>query len=146
MYKPLAMVRLLVPYLAIPLQAGDLPLVDVYESPGCGCCKEWIEHLERNGFKVRAHDSDDIVRHEYRLGEPPSVGSCHTAEVAGHVIGGHVPACKIKRLLKERPQARGLTVPGMPIGSSGMEQGARRDANEVLRVTLPGDTRVYACY
>lgn len=130
----------------ISLAAGGQPVVDVYKSPSCGCCNDWIKHLEANGFKVRPHDTDDVVRHKYRLGVPPGYGSCHTAEVGGYLVEGHVPAREIKRLLKERPKARGLTVPGMPIGSPGMEQGARRDPYEVLLVTRDGATRVYARY
>ncbi|MDW8319593.1 MAG: DUF411 domain-containing protein [Anaerolineae bacterium] len=125
---------------------AQLPVVEVYKSPSCECCKHWIRHLEEQGFPVRAINTDEVVRHKYRLGVPPGYGSCHTAEVAGYVIEGHVPAREIKRLLKERPKARGLTVPGMPIGSPGMEQGSRRDPYEVLLITPQGDTRVYARY
>ncbi len=131
---------------AATVMAADLPVVDVYKSPSCGCCNDWIKHLEAHGFKVRAHNTDDVVRHKYRLGVPPGYGSCHTAEVAGYLIEGHVPAREIKRLLKDRPKARGLTVPGMPIGSPGMEQGKRRDPYEVLLVTRDGATHVYARY
>jgi hypothetical protein len=130
----------------LALLAAGLPVVDVYKSPSCGCCKDWIRHLEANGFKVRAHDTDDVVSHKYRLGVPPGHGSCHTAEVGGYLVEGHVPAREIKRLLKERPKARGLAVPGMPIGSPGMEQGARRDPYEVLLVLPDGGTRPYARY
>lgn len=144
MKTPIALVWLLL--LPCSLHAGGPPLVDVYKSPSCGCCKEWIRHLEANGFKVRAHDTDDVVSHKYRLGVPPGHGSCHTAEVAGYLVEGHVPAREIKRLLKERPKARGLAVPGMPIGSPGMEQGARRDPYEVLLVLPDGATRPYARY
>ncbi len=128
-----------------PLAAG-LPVVDVYKSPSCGCCNDWIKHLQANGFQVRAHNTDDVVSHKYRLGVPPGYGSCHTAEVGGYLVEGHVPAREIKRLLKEKPKARGLTVPGMPIGSPGMEQGARRDPYEVLLVLPDGSTRTYARY
>lgn len=126
--------------------ASGLPVVDVYKSPSCGCCNDWIKHLKAHGFKVRAHNTDDVVSHKYRLGVPPGYGSCHTAEVGGYLVEGHVPAREIKRLLKARPKARGLTVPGMPIGSPGMEQGARRDPYEVLLVTPAGETQVYARY
>jgi hypothetical protein len=128
------------------LLAAGLPVVDVYKSPSCGCCKDWIKHLEANGFKVRAHNTDDVVAHKYRLGVPPGHGSCHTAEVGGYLVEGHVPAREIKRLLQEKPKARGLAVPGMPVGSPGMEQGARRDPYEVLLITRDGATRVYARY
>lgn len=142
----IAMACLLVLLFPVSVHAGGQPVVNVYKSPSCGCCNDWIKHLETNGFKVRTHDTDDVVSHKYRLGVPPGYGSCHTAEVGGYLVEGHVPAREIRRLLKERPKARGLTVPGMPIGSPGMEQGARRDPYEVLLITPQGDTRVYARY
>lgn len=126
--------------------APEAPVVDVYKSPSCGCCTKWISHLEDNGFKVRAHDTDDVISHKYRLGVPPGHGSCHTAEVNGYVVEGHVPAREIQRLLKERPKARGLVLPAMPIGSPGMEMGNRKDPYEVLLVDKNGGTRTYARY
>ncbi len=122
------------------------PVLDVYKSPTCGCCNLWIDHMKTNGFDVRAHDTDDVVEHKYRLGVPPGHGSCHTAEVNGYLIEGHVPAREIKRMLKEKPKARGLVVPGMPKGSPGMEQGERKDRYEVLLVNQDGSTRTYARY
>lgn len=123
-----------------------LPVVDVYKSPTCGCCAKWIDHLEDNGFQVHAYNTDNVVSHKYRLGVPPGHGSCHTAEVGGYLVEGHVPVWEIKRLLKEKPQARGLVVPAMPIGSPGMEMGGRRDRYEVLLVDRQGATRTYARY
>ena len=137
---------LLLLFSPLALLAAGLPVVDVYKSPSCGCCNDWIKHLEANGFKVRAHDTDDVVMHKYRLGVPPGYGSCHTAQMGGYLVEGHVPVREIKRLLKEKPKARGLTVPGMPIGSPGMEQGARRDPYEVLLVLPDGGIRTYAHY
>ncbi len=122
------------------------PVLDVYKSPTCGCCNLWIDHMKSSGFDVRAHDTDDVVEHKYRLGVPPGHGSCHTAEVNGYLVEGHVPARDVKRLLKEKPKARGLVVPGMPQGSPGMEQGERKDRYEVLLVNLDGSTRTYARY
>lgn len=146
MYAHVVIAWLLVLLSPVSLHAGGQPVVDVYKSPSCGCCNDWIKHLQTNGFKVRAHNTDDVVSHKYRLGVPPGYGSCHTAEVGGYLVEGHVPAREIRRLLRERPRARGLTVPGMPIGSPGMEQGARRDPYDVLLVTPDGNTRVYARY
>ncbi len=131
--------------LAQPAWAAS-PVADVYKSPSCGCCNQWIDHLKANGFTVRAHDTDDVVSHKYRLGVPPGHGSCHTAEVDGYLVEGHVPAREIKRLLKEKPSARGLAVPAMPIGSPGMEQGGRRDDFDVLLVKRDGTTQTYARY
>ncbi len=126
--------------------APATPVIDVYKSPTCGCCNKWIDHLKANGFAVRSHDTDNVVRHKYRLGVPSGYGSCHTAEIGGYVVEGHVPAKDIKRLLKERPRARGLLVPDMPIGSPGMEQGNRKDPYEVFLVNRDGAARTYAQY
>lgn len=126
--------------------APGAPVVDVYKSPTCGCCNKWIEHLKANGFTVKSHDTDDVVQHKVRLGVPPGYGSCHTAEVGGYVIEGHVPAGEIKRLLKEKPRARGLVVPAMPIGSPGMEAGGHKDPYDVFLVNRNGSTRTYAKY
>lgn len=139
--------QLLLAAIAIPTWAAQaLPIVDVYKSPTCGCCNEWIAHLKDNGFKVRAHDVADVTVHKHRLGVPPSLHSCHTAEVNGYVVEGHVPAREIKRLLQEKPNARGLAVPGMPVGSPGMEMGNRKDYYEVLLVDKQGNTHTYARY
>lgn len=125
--------------------APATPVIDVYKSPTCGCCNNWIDHLKANGFGVRSHDTDN-VQHKYRLGVPPGYGSCHTAEVDGYVIEGHVPAREIKRLLKEKPRARGLVVPAMPVGSPGMEAEGRKDPYKVFLVNRNGSTRTYVQY
>ncbi|MDT3706257.1 MAG: DUF411 domain-containing protein [Thiobacillus sp.] len=122
------------------------PVIDIYKSPTCGCCNKWIDHLKANGFTVTSHDTDNVAQHKYRLGVPPGYGSCHTAEVGGYVIEGHVPTREIKRLLKEKPRARGLVVPGMPIGSPGMETGDHKDPYDVFLVNRNGSTRTYAKY
>lgn len=126
--------------------AAGAAVIDVYKSPSCGCCGKWVEHLRAHGFTVRAHDTDDVASHKYRLGLPAGLGSCHTAEVNGYLVEGHVPAGDIWRLLKEKPAARGLTVPGMPTGSPGMEQGSRKDRYDVLLVKRDGKTRTYSRY
>jgi hypothetical protein len=120
--------------------------VTVYKSPTCGCCKEWVKHLQANGFSVATHDVADIMPYKTANGVPATLGSCHTAKVDGYVIEGHVPASDIKRLLKERPAVRGLAVPGMPVGSPGMEQGARKDRYDVLTFDAQGKTAVYAAH
>ncbi len=122
------------------------PVIDVYKSPTCGCCGKWIEHLKASGFNVRSHDTPDVLQHKIRLGIPQGYDACHTAEVGGYVIEGHVPARDIKRLLKEKPVARGLTVPGMPIGSPGMEQGNHKDVYDVVLLDKNGKPRVYSRY
>jgi len=120
--------------------------VTVYKSPTCGCCKAWIEHLEENGFEVEARDVRDVVPHKIEHGVSPQLASCHTALVDGYVIEGHVPAGDIRRLLAERPAVRGLSVPGMPVGSPGMEHGDRVDPYDVLSFGDDGKTEVYSSY
>lgn len=126
--------------------ASDILMVDVYKSPTCDCCSKWIDHLKANGFTVRSHDTNDLVPHKLRLGVPAGYGSCHTAQVGGYLVEGHVPAQDIKRLLKEKPRARGLVVPAMPMGSPGMEMGGRKDAYDVFLVNRDGSTQTYAHY
>lgn len=126
--------------------ASDAPVIDVYISPTCGCCGKWVDHLKANGFTVRSHKTNNVTEHKTRLGVPLGYGSCHTAEVSGYLVEGHVPAREIKRLLKEKPIARGLIVPAMPIGSPGMEMGGRKDAYKVFLVNRNGSTQSYAQY
>ncbi|WP_424894796.1 DUF411 domain-containing protein [Tepidimonas sp. HKU79] len=129
-------------------QAPEAPQVEVWKDPNCGCCNDWIRHLQAHGFRVRAHDVGNTAARQ-RLGMPQALGSCHTARVGGYVIEGHVPASDIQRLLRERPAALGLAVPRMPVGSPGMdgpEYGGRRDPYDVLLVQRDGTTRVYASY
>ena len=126
--------------------APTTPVIDVYKSPSCGCCNKWIDHLKSNGFTVRSHDTDNVAQHKIRLGVPAGYGACHTAEVNGYVIEGHVPAKEIARLLKDKPRARGLVVPAMPVGSPGMEAGGRKEPYEVFLVNRDGSTRTYAHY
>jgi hypothetical protein len=122
--------------------------VEVWKDPSCGCCKDWVTHLERNGFAVKVNENgNDTMR--ARLGVPPKLASCHTGLVGGYALEGHVPAGDIRRLLKEKPEAVGLAVPGMPVGSPGMDgkiYGNRRDPFDVLLVLKSGDSRVFASY
>lgn len=123
-------------------------LVDVWKSPTCGCCKDWVTHMVSNGFQVRTHDDGNTAARQ-RLGVPVRLGSCHTASVAGYAIEGHVPAREIRRLLKDRPAAIGLAVPGMPIGSPGMDgpaYGERTDSYDVLLVAKDGSTTTFQRY
>jgi len=106
---------------AASVAAEQLPLVLVHKSASCGCCGAWVDHLREAGFTVRVNETEDLNPIKERLGVPYGKGSCHTAEVGGYMVEGHVPAGDIKRLLLERPQAKGLVLPGMPIGSPGME-------------------------
>lgn len=132
-----------------PLRAATPgPQVEVWKSPTCGCCKDWVKHLEAAGFRAKTYDSGNTDARS-RLGIPLALGSCHTARVEGYAIEGHVPAREIRRLLAEKPAAVGLAVPAMPIGSPGMdgpEYGNRRDPYDVLLVRRDGSTAVYASY
>ena len=121
--------------------AADLPAVTVYKSPTCGCCIKWVEHMRKAGFEVTVNDVDNVHPVKLRVGVPPGKGSCHTAEVAGYFLEGHVPAPDVKRLLVERPAAKGLAVPGMPAGSPGMEMpDGRIQTYDVELVAKDGST------
>ncbi|MCW5611904.1 MAG: DUF411 domain-containing protein [Rubrivivax sp.] len=136
---------------ASPGQApGSAPALrmDVWKSPSCGCCGDWVAIMEKAGFTVRVHDVGNAGARR-RLKVPVQLGSCHTAQVGPYAVEGHVPAREIQRLLRERPDAIGLTVPGMPVGSPGMdgpEYGDRRDPYDVLLIRRDGSTVVYASY
>jgi hypothetical protein len=128
--------------------AQGMPLVEVWKSPTCGCCGDWIRYLEANGFRTKVFD-EGSVKKRAAMGVDLRYGSCHTAVVGGYAIEGHVPAREIKRLLRERPAAIGLAVPGMPIGSPGMdgpEYGGRKDPYEVLLLTKDGRASVFQAY
>lgn len=121
------------------------PRILVHKTPTCGCCKVWVEHLIADGFAVEVRDVDDLGPVKTRVGVPAGKGSCHTAEVEGYFVEGHVPAEDIRRLLAERPQARGITVPGMPLGSPGMEvPSGRVEPYTVELVGKDGSTTAWA--
>lgn len=122
--------------------------IEVWKDPNCGCCHLWVEHLQAHGFQVVVRDVGNTAARQ-RLGMPEKLGSCHTAKVGGYVIEGHVPAADIQRLLKQRPNALGLTVPGMVVGSPGMdgpEYKGRKDAFDVLQVHKDGSTKIFQRY
>ncbi|MCK7499087.1 MAG: DUF411 domain-containing protein [Comamonadaceae bacterium] len=128
------------------LAAPALPPVQVWKSPTCGCCGAWVDHMRQAGFAVQVHEVADIDASRARLGMPAAYGSCHTARVGDYLLEGHVPAADVKRMLAARPVAIGLAVPGMPVGSPGMEMGRQRDAYDVLLVERNGRARVFAKY
>ena len=132
---------------AIPASAGARParttLINVYKSPVCGCCGAWVEHLRASGLQVAVHELDDVGPVARKAGVPDSVRSCHTALIGGYFVEGHVPATDIRKLLHDRPNARGISVPGMPIGSPGMEQDARKEPFATLIVDRGGAPRVF---
>lgn len=126
--------------------AADLPSVTVYKSPTCGCCGDWVTHLRDNGFPVEVKARANLRPVKQQLGVPDALASCHTAVVGNYVVEGHVPAAQVKRLLRETPDLRGISVPGMPVGSPGMERGDRVEPYAVVGFSPSGDTTVVARY
>ena len=125
--------------------AQQKPQITVYKSPSCECCDEWIKHLRANGFSVEAHKVGDTGRARQTYGVPDALASCHTAVVDGYAVEGHVPAADIKRLLRERPKAIGLAVPGMPQDAPGMDLG-KGEPYDVLLFSANGQYKVYRHY
>jgi hypothetical protein len=122
--------------------------VEVWKSATCKCCINWVKHLEANGFAVTVNAADpsmlDRIRHQSGIGE--KLAACHTAKIGPYVVEGHVPAPDIKRLVAEQPDALGLAVPGMPVGSPGMEQGSETEPYDVLLIKKDGTTEVFASH
>jgi hypothetical protein len=131
---------------ALPSLATELPTVEVFKSPTCACCTAWIDHLKASGFTVKVDEVADPAATRRKFGLPDKFGSCHTGIVNGYVLEGHVPAADVKRLLATKPKAVGLAVPGMPVGSPGMEYGDRSDAFDVLLVDKSGRATVFTKY
>lgn len=121
--------------------------ITVHKTPTCGCCGAWVTHLEENGFtvKVEEHSQGALNRIKQKLGVPEAMESCHTGIIDGYLVEGHVPASDIKRLIAERPAVDGLSVPGMPIGSPGMEMGDQKDRYDVIAFGK-GEPSVFASY
>ena len=135
--------------LAVPaISAQAAVAVEVWKDPNCGCCEGWVVHLKQAGFSVKVNDQGNEAARK-RLGIPDALGSCHTGSVQGYALEGHVPATDIRRLLREKPQAVGLAVPGMPVGSPGMDgavyQG-RKDPFNVLLLAKDGSSTVFHAY
>ena len=138
----------LAPLAGLVHAAPDLPPVEVWKEPTCGCCKDWIAHMEANGFKVFVNLGGTQAAKQ-RLGIPAGMSSCHTAKIAGYAIEGHVPAREIKRLLREKPKAIGLAAPGMPIGAPGMDTpsyNGKKNPYDVMLLAADGRGRVYQHY
>ncbi len=125
---------------------ADAPLMVVYKTPTCGCCAKWVDHVKANGFRVEIHDVSqadmNARKAEWRV--PGEMHSCHTAKVGDYVLEGHIPAAEIKRLLAEKPAVAGIAVPGMPMGSPGMEGPYPADRYDVVAFTHDGQTSVFA--
>lgn len=132
-------------FAASAVHAADPLTIDVYRDPNCGCCKAWIEHLEDNGFVVTDIVESDMVSVKMGLGVPPEMASCHTGVMEGRFIEGHVPAADILAA-RDRPDLIGLAVPRMPVGSPGMEMGARKDPFDVIALDTEGNPEVFNSY
>ena len=124
--------------------AAHAATMTVYKHPSCGCCAKWIEHVEKHGHKVKVVATEDMMAVKKRLGVPESVISCHTTKVGNYVVEGHVPAADIKRLLDQKPKARGIAVAGMPMGAPGMEHGDHRQPYSTMLIGIDGQTSVFA--
>ena len=136
------------PWAVLANSPKKLPVMQVWKDPNCGCCKDWVEILRKAGFEIQTFDTGNTAMRQ-RLGMPTKFASCHTALIDGYVIEGHVNVSEIQRLLRERPKALGLAVPGMPVGSPGMdgpEYGNRRDPYDVLLVQKDRSSRSYQSY
>jgi len=132
---------------AAAAQRGQQPVVEVFKSPTCGCCSKWVDHLRAHGFTVKTTDTAAIDDLKAKHQIPQGARSCHTAVVGGYVVEGHVPAADVQRLLKERPAIAGIAVPGMPIGSPGMEvPGMKAQPFDVVSFSKQGATRVFASH
>jgi len=125
------------------MAAEPLPQVLMYKDPNCGCCGAWAEHLEANGFRVKTVATNDMESVKRRFAVPQRLTSCHTAKVGNYVVEGHVPASAIRRLLREKPALAGVSVPGMPLGSPGMEVPGKKDPYDVVGFDKAGKTAVY---
>ena len=124
-------------------RASQAESLVVYKSPTCGCCKKWVQHMRDAGFSVEVHEQYNVTPKKDEYGVPRRLRSCHTARIGGYVVEGHVPADVVKQLLEEKPAIAGVAVPGMPMGSPGME-GFRKDPYDVISFTGTGRTGIYA--
>ncbi|MCM2330380.1 Uncharacterized conserved protein [Geopseudomonas sagittaria] len=145
MNNPLRIAALAALLMSGAAQAADALTIDVHRDANCGCCKDWIKHLEANGFTVNDHVEPDMRAVKQRLGVAPRLASCHTGVIDGKFVEGHVPAAQILEL-RQRPDLLGLAVPGMPAGSPGMDYGDRKDAYQVIGLTKAGSDEVVAEY
>lgn len=124
--------------------AANAASMTVMKSPSCGCCSKWVEHVRAHGFDVNVVNVEDIMAVKAKAGIPEKLASCHTTKVGGYVVEGHVPAADIKKLLAQKPKARGIAVAGMPAGSPGMEAGSFKQPYETILIKADGSTSVFA--
>jgi len=130
--------------LALGTAANAAAAMTVYKSASCGCCAKWVEQVQKHGFTVKVVNVEDIMAVKAKAGIPDKFASCHTTRVGGYIVEGHVPAADIKKLLAARPKAKGIAVPGMPMGAPGMEHGDHRQPYEVLLLKSDGSTSTFA--
>ncbi len=138
-------IKLLALPLALLAAQASAAAIEVMKSPYCGCCAHWVEYLKKGGFEVKVTDTDEMDAVKDRLRVPEALRSCHTAKVGQYVVEGHVPAEDIERLLKEKPEAIGIAVAGMPMGAPGMEHGSHKEPYKTILFTAKG-TRVFASH
>ena len=124
--------------------AAHAATMTVYKSASCGCCAKWVEHVQKHGFTVKVVNVEDIMAVKAKAGIPDKLASCHTTRIGGYVVEGHVPAADIKKLLAAKPKAKGIAVPGMPMGAPGMEHGDHRPPYKTLLLKADGSTGVFA--
>ena len=124
--------------------AAHAATLTVYKHPSCGCCGKWVEHAQKHGSTVKVVESEDMAAVKKRLGVPDKLASCHTSQVGGYFVEGHVPAADIKRLLAQKPKAAGISVPGMPLGSPGMEAGGQKQPYATVLVARDGKLSTFA--
>ncbi|WP_009634455.1 DUF411 domain-containing protein [Synechocystis sp. PCC 7509] len=127
-------------------QAANLPEAIMYRDPACTCCGSWMKHLQSQGFSVKNVPVADIFAFKHEQGVTDDLASCHTAIIDGYVVEGHVPGDDIKRLLAQKPDITGIAVPGMPVGTPGMEMGSKKDSYAVVSFDKQGQTKVFKQY
>lgn len=131
---------------ALPATRSLAAPATFYHNAGCGCCHAWSQRMAESGFDLQLAGTDDLQQEYARHGVPQGLEGCHVGRIEGYVISGHVPPQDVKRLLVERPNASGLIVPGMPMGSPGMENGSETETYEVLLLNGDGSTSVFSTY
>jgi hypothetical protein len=124
--------------------AANAAALTVYKSASCGCCGKWVEHVQKHGFTVKVVNVDDVRAVKAKAGIPDKLASCHTSLVGGYVVEGHVPAADIRKLLAQKPKAKGIAVAGMPMGAPGMEHGDHREPFETVLIKADGSTATFA--
>ncbi len=132
--------------LAVVSVAVKAEEIVVYRSPTCGCCEKWLAHLQTDGFTIKDNVTNDVNAIKTKHGVTPKLASCHTATINGYVVEGHVPVDDIKKMLKTKPEIVGIAVPGMPVGTPGMEMGGKKEQYDVVSFDSKGNTQLFNSY